>query len=260
MGSAGDSSRIRRTRAVVTGASSGIGEAIARRLAADGAHVLLVSRDDDALRSVCASIIANGGKASHLAIDIADRNSGEAVISKASDALGGLDILVNCASATRHEDFFTLTDDQWLKGFEVKVFAAIRLCRSAWPLLAKSGGSIVNIGGIGARTPNGDSPMTGALSSSLLAITKGLADRGVRDGVQVNAINPGIVATPRLLAKYQGAADPSEAIHERARSRGARRAGRPQDVAAMVAYVVSAEGEMLQGALIDLDGGATKGI
>lgn len=249
-----------RRRAVVTGASSGIGEGIARRLAADGAHVLLVARDGQALARVRDGIRACGGGASLLALDITDRSAGDQVVSMAEAALGGLDILVNCASATRNEDFFQLTDDQWLQGFEVKVFAAIRLCRASWPLLVKSSGTIINIGGIGARTPTANSPMTGALSSSLMAITKALAGRGIIDGVQVNGINPGVIETPRILARYGKGRDSAEALHRRARQHGAKRAGRPEDVAALVAYMVSPAADLLQGALVDLDGGATKGL
>ena len=252
---------LRRSRAVVTGANSGIGEAIARRLAADGAQVLLVARDGEALDRVRDDLRAAGGRAERLAVDLSTRASGEAVAAFAAEALGGVDILVNCASLTRNDDFFTLTDDQWEAGFAVKVFGAIRLCRACWPAL-KAGGSIVNIGGIGARTPTFGNVMTGALSASLMAITKSLAERGVVDGVQVNAINPGLIRTPRVerTVGAAGASDPLEGLERRIRQVGAVRLGRPEDVASLVAYIVSPDGELLQGAIIDLDGGATKGL
>jgi len=245
---------LRRSRAVVTGANSGIGEAIARRLAAEGAQVLLVARDGEALDRVRDDLRAAGGRAERLAVDLSTRASGE--------ALGGVDILVNCASLTRNDDFFTLTDDQWEAGFAVKVFGAIRLCRACWPTLKAGGGSIVNIGGIGARTPTFGNVMTGALSASLMAITKSLAERGVVDGVQVNAINPGLIRTPRVerTVGAAGASDPLEGLERRIRQVGAVRLGRPEDVASLVAYIVSPDGELLQGAIIDLDGGATKGL
>jgi NAD(P)-dependent dehydrogenase (short-subunit alcohol dehydrogenase family) len=253
-----------RRHAVVTGASSGIGRSIAQRLAADGAQVLLVARDVEALDRACDEIRRGGGRAERLAIDITKPDAGVAVVDFALQVLGGMDILVNCASATRNDDFFALTDEQWAEGFAVKVFAAIRLSRSAWPALRESGGSIVNICGIGARTPTARNVMTGALSASLLAITKALAERGVTEGVQVNAINPGLILTPRIESTIGRAApdagEPLDQLERKIRQMGAIRLGRPEDVASLVAYIVSPEGELLQGAIIDLDGGATKGL
>lgn len=257
-----------RRRALVTGASTGIGRAVARRLAAGGARVLLAGRDENRLRGACEEIRSAGGEARHLAVDIAADGGAEAAVQRAVDAMEGLDILVHCASATLNGDVFELSDAQWALGFEVKVFAGIRLARAAWPWLVTSHGSLVNICGIGARTPAADNAMTAALNAALLAITKALADRGVAEGVQVNAINPGIIRTPRVEAATQagfggvwdGAGSLDEALAARARNRGAIRIGEPEDVANLVAYIVSPQGEFLQGASIDLDGGATKGL
>jgi len=249
-----------RRHAVVTGASSGIGAAIARQLAADGAAVLLVARSVDGLAAVAADIRGAGGTAHCCAVDLAMRDSAQVVVEAALAAMGAIDILVNCASLTHNADFFEVTDDQWEEAFAVKVFAAIRLCRTAWPALRESGGSIVNIAGIGARTPRPFSAVTSGTSSSLLAITKLLADAGVSDGVQVNAINPGMIRTPRIERTMGGGEGGADVLNERARAAGAKRVGTPEDVAAMLAYIVSPAGDLLQGAIIDLDGGTTKGL
>src|SRR5262249_6617335 len=129
--------------AVVTGASLGIGRAIAIRHAADGARVLLVGRDGGALQAVQGEIEAAGGIAHTCVADLAERAAGEMIVARALQEFGRLDILVNCASATINGDLFAIADDQWSLGFEVKVFAAIRLCRAAWPALKKSRGAIV---------------------------------------------------------------------------------------------------------------------
>lgn len=253
-----------RTRAVVTGGSSGIGEAIARRLAEGGAAVLLVGRNDAELDRVAAGIATAGGVAHPCRIDLADRDAARHVVDAALAAMGGLDILVNCASLTRNEDFFALSDEHWQAAFDVKVLAAIRLCREAWPALRNGRGSIVNICGIGARTPLPMTAITAATSSALLAVTKALAQAGIADGVQVNAINPGLIRTPRIERMFGAGSEPAEEVEAAfARSSalaGTVRAGRPEDVAALVAYIVSPAGELLQGAAIDLDGGATKGL
>jgi 3-oxoacyl-[acyl-carrier protein] reductase len=252
-----------RNKAVVTGANSGIGEAIAKRLAADGARVLLVARKAEALKRVAADIQAAGGEAECCAVNLAERKAARAVVAAAQHAMGGIDMLVNCASLTHNADFFDLTDDHWEDAFAVKVFAAIRLCRLAWPALKAGRGSIVNIGGIGARTPHPFTAITAASSSSLLAVTKLLAQSGIADGVQVNAINPGLIRTPRIERTIGGGKSAEEiaaALAESSRRSGTVRVGEPEDVASLVAFIMSPAGELLQGSIIDLDGGATKGM
>lgn len=251
-------------RAIVTGASAGIGEAIARRLAADGAQVLLVGRNEAELGRVAGAIRAQGGGAWPFAGDLARPETAGLIVAAALEAMAGIDILVNCASQTVNRDIFTLTDDEWRDGFEVKFFAAMRLIRAAWPSLKEGCGSVVNIGGAGARTPHPVSAMSAASSSALAAITKALAEAGIADGVQVNAIHPGLVRTPRIERTFAARAvgeDEIQAVLRASSERsGTVRAGRPEDVASLVAYIVSPAGEMLQGAIIDLDGGMTKGM
>ena len=256
--------RLVRRKAIVTGASAGIGEAIARRLASLGAHVLLVGRNETELKRVAGAIAAQGGLATPFAGDLAARETAGRAVAAAIEALGGIDILVNCASQTINRDIFTLTDEEWATGFEVKFFAALRLIREAWPQLKERRGSVVNIGGAGARTPHPVSAMSAASSSALAAITKALAEAGTDDGVQVNAIHPGLVRTPRIERTFApGAGSETEieaALQASSKRIGTVRAGRPEDVAELVAYIVSSAGEMLQGAIIDLDGGMTKGM
>jgi len=251
-----------RTRAIVTGANGGIGQAIAERLAREGMRVLLVARNEGSLSLVRNAILEKGGQAEIYPADLVVRDAAVRVARKARDLWGGLDVLVNCASATMNADVFSFTDDEWLRAFEVKVFGATRLARETWPMLRESGGSLINICGIGARTPGAEGAMTGALSAALGAITKALADRGVAHGVQVNAINPGLIQTPRIERAWMSGDDndAEAALHRKIREMRATRVGRPEDVANLVAYIVSGAGEFLQGAIIDLDGGATKAL
>ena len=104
---------------------------------------------------------------------------------------GRLDLLVNNAGATKRGDFLELTDADWEDGYALKFFGAMRGARAAWPHLQRSQGGIINIVGIGGRTGSAEFAIGGSVNASALILTKCLADRGLRDGVRVNAINPG---------------------------------------------------------------------
>lgn len=251
--------------AIVTGASRGIGRAIARRLARDGAACVLCARDGAALEGVAVDIRREGGDADVYAADLRDPAAQSALVDFAIGRRTRLDIIVNNAGATARGDFRSLTDAQWMDGYALKLFGAVRLCRASWSHLEASRGSIVNIAGTGGRTPGPDFSIGGSVNAALMALTKSLADLGIARGVQVNAINPGSVRTGRLekrlaqLAAETGLSgqDVERQFVERA---GAVRIGEPDDVAALVGFIVAPEGRFLHGALIDLDGGATKSL
>jgi 3-oxoacyl-[acyl-carrier protein] reductase len=178
---------------------------------------------------------------------------------------GRLDIVVNNAGATRRGEFTALTDDDWADGFALKFFGAVRLTRAAWPHLKATQGSVLNISGIGGRTPGAAFAVGGSVNAALLSFTKSLAETGIADGVQVNAVNPGAIRTDRFqkrmrdLASRQGV-DPAAAERSFVSAEEVTRVGEPADIAGLVAFVVGPEGRFLQGALIDMDGGATKTI
>ena len=111
--------------------------------------------------------------------------------------------MVNNAGATKRGDFETLTDDDFMDGFALKYFAAVRLTRAAWPHLKKQSGSIVNIVGAGGRTPGALFTIGGSVNAAVLSFTKAMSEKGIQDGVQVNAINPGPVRTARLAKQLE---------------------------------------------------------
>jgi 3-oxoacyl-[acyl-carrier protein] reductase len=251
--------------AIVSGASRGIGQAIARRLARDGAACILCARNQEALDTVAGGIRRDGGQAEVFAADLRDASAPAALVDFAIAKCGRLDVVVNNAGATARGEFLSLTDEQWTDGYALKLFGAARLCRAAWPHLEASQGSIVNIAGIGGRTPGADFSIGGSVNAALMAVTKSLADLGVARHVQVNAINPGSVRTDRLtrrlatLSKDTGLTG-AEVERRFVQQAGATRIGEPDDVAALVAFLVGPEGRFLHGALIDLDGGSTKSL
>lgn len=250
---------------IVTGASRGIGRAIALRLAQEGGKLLLAARDEAALANVVAEITAGGGTATSFATDLRIAGAPATLVEAALEAFGAIDIIVNNAGATRRGDFLELSETDWMDGFALKFFGAVRLVRAAWPHLKKRGGSVLNIIGIGGRTPGPEFTIGGSVNGACLSFTKALADIGIRDGVQVNAINPGWVRTDRfrkLLASQaaQHGGDIEAATEEVVRKANVVRLGEPEDVANLAAFILSPQARLLQGALIDLDGGQTKTV
>ena len=251
--------------AIVTGASRGIGRAIALRLAQDGATLVLAARTEADLAKVSVQIKSGGGKAIPVAGDLRVPETPAAVVKAALDAYGAIDIVVNNAGATKRGNFFELTDADWADGFALKFMGAVRLTRAAWPHLKARRGTVLNIIGGGGRTPGAEFTIGGSVNGACLSFTKAVADIGIQDGVQVNAINPGRVKTDRLkqlladeAAEYGG--DMEATMEAIARKSNIVRLGEPEDVANLAAFMVSPQSRYMQGALIDLDGGQTKTI
>ena len=183
---------------IVTGASKGIGRSIAQILSAEGMKLTLVARSpldefSATLSTVCLP----------LSIDMRHADSASRVVDATLEKFGALDLLVNSAGATKRGDFLSLTDDEWTDGFALKFYGAMRLSRASWTHLMQSKGSIVNIIGVGGRTGSAEFSIGGAVNAALMNLTKVLADRGVKDGVRVNAINPGSIATERLQTRIK---------------------------------------------------------
>jgi NAD(P)-dependent dehydrogenase (short-subunit alcohol dehydrogenase family) len=238
--------------AIVTGSNRGIGRAIAMRLAQDGMNVVLCARDEELLKKTAAEI---GPHALTVAVDLRLPDSAARVVDAAGEKFGAIDVLVNNAGATKRGDFEELTDADFHDGFALKYFGAVRMTRAAWPYLRKQKGSLLNIVGAGGRTPGLMFSIGGSVNAAVLSFTKSMSEKGIQDGVQVNAINPGPVRTARLAAQLKASSEDDFLKQNRIA-----RIGEPEDIAAMVAFVLSSHGRLLQGSLIDMDGGSTKTI
>ncbi|KRA75220.1 short-chain dehydrogenase [Lysobacter sp. Root667] len=246
--------------AIVTGASRGIGAAIARKLAADGYRVLAVARSHEALDALV-DTLATPSLA--LACDLSEPAAAQRVIELALERHGRIDALVNNAGATPRGDFLSFTDADWQDGFALKFHGAARLCRAAWPHLVATQGRIVNIAGIGGRTGSAEFAIGGAVNAALLNLSKVLADRGIADGVRVNAVNPSSIATERTQRRIEALArergiEPAQAAAELARQLRVARYGTPEEVAQVVAFLLSDAASYMQGAIVDVDGGQTR--
>jgi NAD(P)-dependent dehydrogenase (short-subunit alcohol dehydrogenase family) len=246
--------------AIVTGASKGIGRAIAQTLADEGMRLVVVARTREQLLTLASPM---GGACLVQAVDLGHPDTPAAVVEAAVKQFGRLDVLVNNAGSTKRGDFLTLPEADWADGFGLKFFGAMRCSRAAWPHLQTSHGTIINIVGIGGRTGTAEFAIGGAVNAALLNLTKVLADRGVKDGVRVNAINPGGIATDRLQTRIKSFAaehklELPEAEKQMARSMGVARFGQPEEIARLVAFLASPQAAFCQGSIVDADGGQTR--
>jgi NAD(P)-dependent dehydrogenase (short-subunit alcohol dehydrogenase family) len=173
--------------------------------------------------------------------------------------------VVNNAGATKRGDFFVLEDADFLDGFALKFHGYVRVTRAAWPHLRKSNGAIVNIIGAGGRTASPDFTIGGSVNAALFNFTKATAQIGIRDGVRVNAINPGSVETDRLKGRIANVAKEQGVDEEEARKRylaqlGVTRFGKPEEIGQLVCFLASPLAANFQGALVDCDSGSTRSI
>lgn len=252
--------------ALVTGASKGIGSKIVDRLAAEGADVALVARNETALRAVAAEIeTRHGVRAVAIAADLSSEAGCVGAAGEVIAAFGGLDILVNCAGDTKAGSFPAQPDADWMSGFALKFFGAVRLTRALWEPLKARKGTVVNVGGAAAYTPSAGFMIGGAVNAALAHFSKALSKQGLADDVNVNIVHPGATVTERMesLIRQEAAAEgvPEDEIRRRNWERaGIRRLGTPEDIAETVAFLCSPRARHIQGVGIAVDGGATPGL
>ncbi len=252
-------------KAVISGASKGIGYAIARRLAADGAEVGLLASHEGRLKDAVERIQKETDRrvAWHAA-DLRTREGCEEAHGVLAKALGGCDILVNSAGATKGGLWPEQPDEEWEDGFALKFYSAVRLARLFWPALTEARGTVINIVGGFARTPAADFMVGGVVNAALSNFSKALAAQGLRDDVNVNWVHPGLTVTERLDQIFEGRAKQQgktrdQVEQEAIAHEGIRRLGQPEDVAAMVAFLCSKEGRHIHGTAVQIDGGGTPG-
>lgn len=249
--------------AVVTGASRGIGRATAIRLARDFSAVALVARSRETLAETAEAVRAAGAEPLLFARDLRQPDAAGAVVAATFDTFGRIDAVACIAGAVPQADMFALTDEQWDDGFSLKFHSARRLTIAAWDALKATQGSVAITSGTSAYTPKASLAAVGTINAAILALAKAFADRGVKDGVQVNTILPGSVMTDRRMTMLQGYADThglslDAAVDRFAAEVGIARYGQPEDIANAIAFLFAAGSRWIAGTALRVDGGETK--
>ncbi len=245
--------------AIVTGGSKGIGRAVALSLLGEGARVLVCARGQQALDETVAVAGADAsGRLAAAAADLTRLDAIEAVVQRCQSTFSGVDILVNNAGSTRPGEFLKLSDEAWMEDWSLKFFGYVRMAREVIPLMEQRGGGvIVNVIGTGALRPAAGFMIGGAVNAALNHFTKALAEEGAKHGVRVVGVNPGPIMTERLLRFLPPGEERERAMR---RSTPLGRAGRPEEVADLVAFLASGRAAFIHGANVTIDGGANTGL
>jgi 3-oxoacyl-[acyl-carrier protein] reductase len=251
--------------AVVTGASQGIGRSTAIRLAGDFSAVVLAARNAEALKEVAAAVQKAGAEPLSLALDLSQVEASESIVSATLERFGRIDALLNIAGAVPQIDLFEMTDEQWNAGMELKLHGARRLTIRAWDALRQSKGSVVFMSGSAALDPKPAFAAVAATNAAIIAVAKAFAEQGIKDGVQVNSIIPGAVMTGRrrsFLEKWAPAHDMTvdEATKKFPEEAGISRYGQPEEIAGLLAFMVSPAAKWMTGTSVRMDGGEVKGV
>ncbi|MEP4379272.1 MAG: SDR family oxidoreductase [Alphaproteobacteria bacterium] len=249
--------------ALITGASEGLGLAMAKKFAESGANVAMVSRSADRLEAgreeVMASVGGNKVKVEAVPCDVTDTDQIAAMWQTVSDSLGDVDILINNAGQHAIGPFLECDDERWQADLDLKLFAAIRLGRLAMPgMAARKWGRIINVLAVSAKAPGAGSAPTSVSRAAGMALTKVMAGEGAPDNILVNALLVGLIKSGQHERRHQVQA-PEKSYEEYMAGRGAGipigRAGEAEEFANMACFLVSDAGSYVTGCAINVDGG-----
>lgn len=245
--------------ALITGASKGLGLAMARTFAESGAKVALIARGQESLDAAIAEIGEVDGEARAYACDVTSASEIEATYRAIENDLGPVDVVVNNAGSSARGAFPEITDDMWQADFDLKVFAAVRLCRLAFPgMVDRKSGRIINVLNVGAKAPAAEGAPTAVSRAAGLALTKVLACEGAPHNVLVNSLHVGKIESDQWVRRRDAAA-PDMPIEEFFAKEGEKlpmkRMGTAQEFANVALFLASDAASYVAGTAINVDGG-----
>jgi 3-oxoacyl-[acyl-carrier protein] reductase len=251
--------------AIVTGASQGIGRSTALRLAKDFSTLVLAARNGEALDEVAHAVEQVGARAFAMPLDLRDPASAGTLVDETLKRAGRIDALINIAGAVPQIDLFDMTDAQWDDGMALKLHGARRVTIRAWNALKESKGSVVFISGNSAEAPKSAYAAVATINAAIVAMARAFAERGIQDGVQVNSVLPGPVLTNRrktYMEKYAPAHNMTfaQAMEKFPAQAGIGRYGKPEEIAELMAFLVSPQAKWMTGSAVRMDGGEIKGV
>jgi 2-hydroxycyclohexanecarboxyl-CoA dehydrogenase len=243
--------------AFVTGAGSGIGRAIARRLAADGARIALADIDAAAAQETEHLIRAADGTAAVVQVDVTQFEAVRAAVRQATELFGGIDILVNNAGWDRVEPFVENTPELWDKLIAINLKGPIYCCRAVLDgMIAAGKGKIVSISSDAARVGSTGDAVYAACKGGIISLSKTLARELARHQITVNVVCPGPTDTP-LLGEVTSGVQGAKIIEAMTRAIPFRRLGKPEEVAAAVAFFATPDADFITGQVLSVNGGLT---
>jgi 3-oxoacyl-[acyl-carrier protein] reductase len=248
--------------AIVLAASKGLGKSIALALSAEGAKVIIGSRDENALSQTAAEIVqATGNKVVAIPVDISDVAQVTQFISGAANAFGRIDILLNNAGGPPFDKFENFDDEQWQKAFELNLLSMARTSRLVLPHLQKTGsGRIINIISGSVKSVLQGSVLSTAMRMGVVGMAKLMADEFGPYNITVNNVAPGLILTDRIKHTLPKDVDYDEALNQKAKAIPLGRIGKPEELASLVTFLASEQAAYISGQTIQVDGGAARNI
>jgi 3-oxoacyl-[acyl-carrier protein] reductase len=248
--------------AIVLAASKGLGRAIATTLSAEGAKVIIGSRDANELNKTAVEIQKlTGNEVVAIQVDVSNSGSIEDFIKKAGSTFGSIDILINSAGGPPFDKFENFDDAAWQYAFELNLLSVARTSRLALPYLKATGsGRIINIISGSVKSVLANSVLSTSMRMGIVGLAKLMADEFGAYNITVNNVAPGLILTDRIKHTIPKDVDFDQALKERAKNIPLGRIGKPEELAALVAFLASDQAAYISGTTIQVDGGASRGI
>ena len=252
--------------AIITGGSEGIGKAAARRMAEEGARVIIVARRAEVLMAAAQSIQPAAGDGTVVTVqgDVTETETLDRIVQTARDRFGRIDILVNNAGVSMAKPFVDVTDEDWETDFNLKVWAAVRLMRMVIPDMRQvGGGRIINVTNLGGRTPGPSSMPTSISRAAGMAITKGMSKDLAKDNILVNTVCIGLIKSGQHERRYARFKESNPDLTmdsfytDAAKARGVPlgRVGEAEEAGDVITFLASERASYLTGVAINIDGG-----